>query len=360
MLEQLAEAFERKDYKTVAWLLNHLVKQMPQNPLVQFYVGRLYEETGKLEAAENAYRQLLRETTNPKIMTQARQGLGRIEAIAQQKRRDAIAQATAAPEDTEPGVLVLEAVSAEKKQVAAQQLARIVQIDPYTARLQLPSRGWRLYRTGPVGELRFYSQQMQQAEIPNFWANLADVRKLNVFRVSHFLSASPPSVVCENEHGQTGSLTFNWSEVRQQVQGLLPIFGEVIDQDARRQLQWKTQTQDYAQLIDLHLPSRHSILRLCDSNYQFGQGISFNPQPTQPNQATNRSHWNNLLHFLEGHLPQTPIWADFTDFAQTALDRTEILKSLKSHIDLFRREETLWDPAFQLYSGLVFLRGSKN
>jgi thioredoxin-like negative regulator of GroEL len=82
------------------------VKQMPQNPTVQLYVGRLHEETGKLEAAETVYRQLLRDATNPKIMSQARQGLQRLEAIAQKKRQQAIAQATASKEDTEAGVLV--------------------------------------------------------------------------------------------------------------------------------------------------------------------------------------------------------------------------------------------------------------
>lgn len=358
MLEQVAEAFERKDYKTVAWLLKNLVKQMPQNPTVQLYVGRLHEETGKLEAAETVYRQLLRDATNPKIMSQARQGLQRLEAIAQKKRQQAIAQATASKEDTEAGVLVLEALSQEAKQSAAQSLARIMQLDPYSARLQLPSRGWRLYRTGLVGEMRYYSQQLQQADIPCFWANLADIEKINVFKVSHFVSVTPQvSVVCENDRSQIGSLNFSWSEVRDRVEGQLPIFEEVVDQDAHHKLQWKTKTQDYAQFCDLHLPARRSILRLSDSSYQFPKGIPFNSQ--QSNQPTNRTNWNNLLIFLNQQLQQTPVWSDFNLFAQSALDYAEMLKRLKSHIHLFRREETLWDPAFQLYSGLVFLRSAK-
>jgi hypothetical protein len=107
---------------------------------------------------------------------------------------------------------------------------------------------------------------------------------------------------------------------------------------------------------------------LSDRNYQFQQGITFpqNPENTQhsePNlspqhQATTRSSWNNLLNFLNTQLPQTPVSSDFTHFAETALDFREMLGHLPSHIDLFRREETPWDPAFQLYSGLVFLKNT--
>jgi hypothetical protein len=66
-----------------------------------------------------------------------------------------------------------------------------------------------------------------------------------------------------------------------------------------------------------------------------------------------------LLDFLNRQVPQLPVWSDFTSFAQTALDYKEMLGHLPSHIDLFRREETLWDPAFQLYSGLVFLKNAQ-
>jgi hypothetical protein len=65
-----------------------------------------------------------------------------------------------------------------------------------------------------------------------------------------------------------------------------------------------------------------------------------------------------LLDFFNRQLPQTPVWSDFTTFAETAMDFKEMLGHLPSHINLFRREETLWDPAFQLYSGLVFVKDS--
>jgi thioredoxin-like negative regulator of GroEL len=157
------------------------VQQEPKNPLVRLYVGRLHEATGKLEAAETVYRQLLQDTTNPKIMAQARQGLGRVEAMEREQRQQALAQATADPRSTELGVLVLEPITAEAKQVAAQKFARIMQLDPYSARLQLPTRGWRLYRTGPVGELQFYVSSLRDADIPCFAASLADIQGTECF-----------------------------------------------------------------------------------------------------------------------------------------------------------------------------------
>lgn len=378
MIDQVADAFERKDYRTAARLLKQLVQQEPNNPLIRLYVGRLHEATGKLEAAEKVYRQLLQGTTNSKIMSQARQGLGRLAAIEQQQRRQALAEATADPSSTELGILVLEPISAEGKQSAAQRFARTMQIDAYTARLQLPSRGWRLYRTGPIGELQFYVSSLRNADIPCFAATLTDIQKINVFSIDYFsnseavtklgiLDSSTPqaTIICHNAEGQLGSLTFNWSEVTQRVEGLLPLFDAVVDMDIRRNLQRKTQTLDYVPFCDLHLPGRNSILRLCDRNYQFQKGVTLSSQQQTQNeqsqvrslhQTTTRSSWNNLLDFLNRQLPQIPIWSDFTHFAETALDFREMLSHLPSHINLFRREETPWDPAFQLYSGLVFLK----
>jgi hypothetical protein len=369
MIDQVAHAFERKDYKTAARLLKQLVKQEPKNPLVRLYVGRLYEVTDKLESAETVYRQLLRDTTNPKIMSQARQGLGRLEKIEQERRQKALAEATADPNSGEVGVLILEPINAELKAEAAQKFARVMKIDAYTARLQLPVRGWRLYRTGPVGELNFYVLSLRNASIPCFSATLSDIKKINVFSVHYFAEGSQSSqatVVCQNAQGQMGSLTFHWSEVTQRVEGLLPLFDEVVDRGPRGQLQRKTQILDYVQVCDLHLPGRNSILRLCDRNYQFQQGIAFSqnlpqgqhPQRQAPSrqQTTTRNSWNHLLDLLDQELPQIPVRSEFKTFAETAMDFREMLGHLPSHIDLFRREETFWDPAFQLYSGLTFVK----
>jgi len=370
MIDEVADALKCKEYKTAARLLKQLLRDEPDNPWVRLYLGRLYEETNKLEAAEDNYRQLLKNTTNPKIMSQARQGLGRLQAREQEQRQQALAQATATPGSQELGVFVLEAVATEVKQAAAQKFAQIMQLDPYSARLQLPSRGWRLYRTGAVGKLEFYASSLRQAEIPCFCAALADIRKINVFSLNYFseISYEGTTVVCRNSEEQLGSLTFNWSEVSQRVEGLLPLFEEVVDMDVRRKLQRKTKTLDYAQFCDLHLSSRNCIIRLCDRHYQFQQGIALDslnshskskglPELTLK-QGTTRSKWNSLLEFLNGKLPELPIWSDFTTFANTAIDYPDMLGHLPSCINLSRWEPTPWDPAFQLYSGLVFLKNS--
>ena len=358
MIEQVAAAFDRKDYREAARLVKEILKDSPENPMARLYVARIHEATGSLEKAEGVYRQLLRNTTNPKIVTQARQGLQRIEAIQKEKRQEAIAQAKADPSNAQLGVLVLEAVSSEAKQQAAQHFARIMNIDPYSARLTLQSRGWRLYRTGAIGELGFYGQQLLAADIPCFWITLADIEKINVFSVSYFQSINPqPTVVCHSQQGQLGSLSFSWREVNQLVQGQLPVFEEVVDLDFRKKLQRKVQTQDYLQFCDLHLQSRNCILRFWDSGYQFQQGVTF---VADPQQATTRINWNGLLDLLSSRLPQAKVWAEFTPFAESVLDKTELLDRVPSNINLFRREPTYWDPAFLFYCGLVFIKNLKH
>lgn len=357
MLSRVVAAFERQDYDTAAKVLQQLLKDSPQDPWVQFYWGQLHEVSGDLEAAATIYQQLLRHTINSKIMTLARQGWQRVEDLLKQQRQQALAQATADPINTQIGVLVLEPVPSEIKTVAAQKFAQIMQIDPYTARLVLPSRSWRLYRSGAIAQLRFLGQQLRACSVPCFWATLAQIQKIRVFQVNYFQSATPDAtVVCQNEQGQLGSLTFNWSEVSQRVTGLLPIFEQVVDLNVRGKLQRKTQTQDYAQFCDLHLPNRNCILRLCDRSYQFHHGMMLCEQQSQPSsQMTTRINWNHLISFLDKQ-HSGAIWSDFTPFAQTALEQIDSLGDFESHIHLLRRDETPWDWAFHLYSGLVFVK----
>ncbi|MHC0064653.1 tetratricopeptide repeat protein [Nostoc sp. UIC 10890] len=356
MIEQVAIAFEHKDYQTAAKLLKQLLVESPEHPWVQYYLGRLHEVSEKHQDAEKIYRQLLRDTRNAKIVTLAREGLRRLQEMELEERQRAISQAKSEPNNTELGVLVLEPLSNEMKAEASRKFAQIMQLDPYTARLLLPSRGWRLYRTGQVGELKFYGKQLQQAGIPCFWATIAQIQQIQVYQVKYFQECTPQTtVVCRNEANQLGSLTFDWSEVTARVVGLLPIFEEVVDRDVRGKLERKTQTQDYAQFCDLHIPGRRSILRFDDSGYEFQEGLEIIPQASQ---NTIRINWNILSSWIDQQLPQVKIWSDFTSFADTTLDQTEMLSHIKSHIHLLRREQTNWDSAFQLYSGLILLKNT--
>ena len=365
-LEKIAAAFDRKDYREAAQLVSVLLNQSPQNPWGQVYLGRLHEVSGKLEAAETVYRQLLRNALNPKIADQARQGLQRLQAIVKEKREKAIAQAKADPQNAEPGILIIEPVSAETKAEAAKHFARIMELDPYTARLQLPTRNWRLYRTGTMADLSVYVAELQQVGIPAFCVSIAKSQQIRVFRVCYFLSDSPrATAVCKDESNQIGQINFNWSEVAQRVEGMLPIFKKYAEFDILHgEVEYKEQTHEYAHICDLHLPRRRCILRLLDQTYEFQQGVSLTPPQQVPlgrgvtaNSSNFSSNWNGLVNFLNRQLPESKVWSDFTPFAEAAINRADLLRPVKSYIDVFRRTESNWDPAFELYSRLVFLRG---
>ncbi len=360
-LPDITQAMNIKDYRTATKLIQQLESSARQNPLIQLYIAQIYEGTNKLPKAQALYRQLLQDPSNPKVMNQARQGLKRLENWEAVQRQSAIAQAKTDPGGSNLGLLILEGIdeggSPEEKQtqrqLAAQKFAKIMQLDAYSARLQLPSTGWRLYRTGAVGEMNFYRQQLEAVGIPSFAAAAGDINQVNVFTGHYLKSDTPPTVICANDQGQVGSLSFQWSEVSQQVVGLLPWFEEVYALDVRRQMQHKTETLDYIQICDLHLPERNSIIRLCDRHYQFAEGVFFSPQQAS-SQTTVRTNWNNLLTFINQSLPGKPQWSNFTTFGETAIDFGEFLKHIPPHLHLSRPEATPWDAAFQLYSGLVF------
>jgi hypothetical protein len=365
MLEEIAAAFERKDYQTAAKHVSELLKQSPDHPWGRLYRARLHEVSGQVEAATGGYRQILQETTNPKIAIQARQGLHRLEAAMQVQRQAEVVQAKAAdPTASESGLLVLEGVAGDDRAAASQQLASIMQLDAYSARLQIPNRGWRIYRLGAIGELQFYGQHLRAAKIPAFWVKLAEVQALPVFSILYFQAyESTVKVICQNSQGQKGALSFTWAEVKQQVEGLIPIFEQVVDANLRDglqriQRQRKLETQDYAHVCDLHLPHRQCILRLCDLTYQFHEGINFLPvrEVGEVDRTTNRLYWNSLRRFLTQYLPDRPLWSDFTPFAESTLNQALLLKSITPHLTLLGQEDSLWSPAFQLYSSLAFWR----
>jgi tetratricopeptide (TPR) repeat protein len=356
MLDKIATAFDRQDYKTAAQLLKAFLKESPQNPWGHLYRGRLYEVSGKAAEAREVFQKLLRDVPNPKLSAQARRGLQRLDEQDAKQR----AQAIADPRDTELGMLILEGIPSESRTAAAQAFAQILKIDAYTARMQFPSKGWKLFRTGAIGELKLYGNQLRQANIPAFWATLSEIQSLPIFQVKYFEEFEPAIAICENEKGQVGTLKFEWSEITQQVDGMLPIFEQVVDSSIKEEIQRqrKDETQDFARICDLHLPKRGCILRICDWTYQFDQGIDFgmDEDTIRLDQAINRLHWNRLMEFLRDQIPEKILYSEFTNFAETAIDFGVLLKRLPS-IDLFGQEASLWNPAFNLYSGLAFIWG---
>jgi len=368
MLDQIAKAFERKDYRTAQNLLKSFLQKEPQNPWGRLYAGRLYEERGKPDLAEPIYRQLLRKAEHPKIVSQARSGLQRLqsqkEAQEQQRRQQAIAQATKDPHQAKPGLLIIEPVVGEGRKAAAKEFARIMNLDSYSAQRQLPGRFWRLHRTGNIGELGVYGEELRSVGIPAFWVNLEKIEQLRVFRVQSISELGKSvSLMCHDESNQLGTLSFEWSEVAQRVTGNLPIFESVVMLDGKGKPERVERTQDYVYLCDLHLPQRNCLLRFCDRSFEFHRSVGILPPDIPPSQLSARLQWNSLMQVMVTSLPQTPLWSDFTPFAETVLQEAKIVADsrnlfgeIRPHIDIFRRAETDWDRAFALYSGLVFFR----
>jgi hypothetical protein len=367
MIKEVAEAIERQDYATADRLIQELQAVQTDNLWLQFYDARLREISGELAIAEGKYRELLPLTTHPKLMNQIRQGLARLETIEkaeieqqQQQRKTALQQAKSDPNNHETGVLILEPIAPEAKQVAAKEFARIMGLDPYTARLQLPSRSWRLYRVGAIGELQVYAHDFQEAGIPSFCTPISELASPHICLVQYFPPADgQATIVYHSTPNHEETFSFQWSEVTARVEGLLPIFGECVDVDARRNQIRKIGVLDYAQVIDLHLQQRNTILRICDRHYDFQQGIAFTRRAVgQEMQTTNRDNWNHLDRYLQEKLPEVPVWSEFKPFAETTADFYEMLKAIDPCLDLLRIEESYWDTAFQLYSGLIFLEKS--
>jgi tetratricopeptide (TPR) repeat protein len=352
MLDQVAAAVDRQDYRTAAQLLKALLKQSPHDPWVQFYAARVQEAAGKLDAADRIYRQLLRDSSQRKLIAQARQGIERIAAL-----RTPPSLAEESPQSAEQGFLVLESVTGDARPQAVQALAQATQVDRYTAQLLLPNRGWRLYRAGSVRELQALGQTLRSAGLPTCWATRSELNAIQVFQVQSVQQVAPKvTIVCRNQQAQLGQLSFDWVEVTQQVQGLLPIFEQVVDLGYRDRLERREKTQDYSQICDLHLPQRRCILRFQDSQYDFEAGIALlsSPVTLQPH-PTLRAQWNQVLQGLNQRLPQAPVWSDFTAFGESAADFAAPLDRLPSQVRILRQVGTHWDTAFELYSRLIFL-----
>ncbi len=377
MLEEAASALNRQDYQTAAKLIAVLIVERPNDYQVQLYAAQLDEATEQLDRAVEIYRSLLQSAVNLKITAEARQGIQRIEQLQSQAQADALRRARLGYGDNpEPGFLVLESMSAEHKQAVFKKFAAIMEIDLYSAKLQLPSRGWRLYRLGQMGELQFYRDRLLEAEIPCFCVSRHDTQQMFVFQVGHLQAFQPKGeIVCTDDRGEFRTFNFNWSEVTQVVTGMLPIFEEVMELDAHNRTFRKPKILDYVNICDLQLRNRRSIFRLCSQTYNFceyKQSLSrhrhehgdFSNQlstdlvlPTaQRLPATSRDNWKNLMSQINEQVAHLHTQHNFTPFAETAIGYPELMGHIDPHLELLRRADSLWDRAFHLYSTLSMCR----
>jgi hypothetical protein len=159
---------------------------------------------------------------------------------------------------------------------------------------------------------------------------------------------------CVSEHGEKLKMGCAWSEVKQIVTGLLPIFEEITEVTAsttRTNIRHKSKILDYVQICDLHVPSKNLILRFCNQNYSFQQEVG-----DGLGSITSRENWQQLLSQIHKKTSQAKLWSDFTPFAETALAYPEMLQKITAHVPLARRKNSLWDQAFQMYSSLIFVK----
>ncbi|MEO0456842.1 MAG: tetratricopeptide repeat protein [Cyanobacteria bacterium P01_A01_bin.114] len=356
MHELVAAALEHQDFKRAAQLIKKWRKVSPKDPLTLLYIAKLQEETLQFDAAEKTYLKFLKLVNSPKLMGQAREGLRRVQKAREASREQALEESKALLGSDEPGLLLLEPPA--DRQQAAQGLAKILKIDPYTARLQLPSQGMRLQRIGPIGELQYFGESLQKVGLPTYWARVDAVKQIQTFQIKHFKALTPQAtVVCQSSQGQLGTIQFDWSEITQRIGGQLPIFEQVADIGPWGKPMRKEQTQDYAQLLDLHLHDRKIVLRLCDRTYEFQKSVALMPNsPSDLIQRTTRIRWNALLQHIHSAVTG-PLDSDFKHFGQGALEFIDLLPYIHPHLEIDRRAPSNWDPAFHLYSALRFLKG---
>ncbi len=365
LLDDVAQAFDRKDYRSATIALKQLWQLQPENPQVQLYRGKLYEIAGNLTQASNTYKQLLKAVSTPKIMAQARQGLDRVVLLDQEQRRREVALSISAPDQDQQGILILEAIDPTHRTAAAQALAQIMNVDPYSARTHMPSRGWRIYRMGPIGEMKLYGQQLQAKSIPCFWVKSASFELPQLFQVQVVQAETPKvELVCVNSEGKTGAVSFDWSEVGQWVKGRLPILDRPLEFDPlRREISLrsrKEEVRDFALVLDIHLPARNCILRFCDRNYRFDQGVDFTPDIPLA-QTVTRSQWNGIVEWIDTELKPlntATLWDDFNAFRETAIEFPHLLKAIDPGFYLQGQENSRFNPTFHLYSLLAFCKKS--
>jgi hypothetical protein len=366
LLARVQAALGEEDYASMRQLLREWQKLEPRNPWLHFYVARWYEGTEKYEEAEKRYRQLLKGSDIPKVITQSRQGLKRLEQRLLQLKQQAIAAEKATADGEEYGLFIIEPIALSAKKEAAQHFAEVMQTDVYSASLQLPTKSWRLFRTGTLGELRFYANALLQGNIPGFCLSVEQLKMIQVLQVRAIQQLEPELVVqCVDMAQQEVTLTFDWTDIHRTVEGLIPLFEESLEKDSRGKSYYKTKVLDYAQFWDLHVGDRYTILRLNDQHYQFKQGIPFlnaiqNDHKIE--QHSIRQNWNNLKTTLTQKLANTQTWTDFKAFAPHTADFPELLRKIEPHTHLFRQEAhktTHWDPAWQLYSTIVFAKSTQ-
>ncbi|KPQ35712.1 MAG: hypothetical protein HLUCCA11_09095 [Phormidesmis priestleyi Ana] len=350
----LAAASTASDYSQIAKWLKQWQANEPRNLLIRLYAAQLQERTNRLEAAEKNYLELLKQTPSSKIMSQARAGIQRVQQQQAAIKAKALSEAKQVVGGDEVSILAIAAPPASQRQQTLEGIAKVFDLDAYTARLKVPASGFRIHRIGPWGEISFFAQALKQVHVTTLAVQVSKVKALPIFQICYFEAIAPqPIVICKNTAGQLGRLEFSWAEITQQVSGQLPIFEQVADIGHWGRTVHQEKVQDYIQVIDFHLKERQIVLRLCDRLYQYQKGVSL----TQQSELNSRILWNHLQAHLQQSIKASH-QNDFSRFSKGALEFIDILPPIHPYLDIDRRAPSHWDQAFHLYSGLCYFETS--
>ena len=260
--------------------------------------------------------------------------------------------------------MLLKPVPLNQKQALATKLATILNTDPYTARLTLPSIEFRILRHGLTTQMGMLHQFLIAAGIMSDHLPLKAIQSVQVYDVL-YIEAVEPNLVVQvrdpNRPGHANQMVFQWPHIQRSVDALLPLLEDVIDFNSQRKITHKITTQDHAQILDLHLQNNQGILRFYDAGYQFNQGMLLvktdNPR-TILDTKTSWAQWRGLKQLISQYLPPVPEYHQFDHFASSTVEQIELLTKIDAQIHLLRRHECYWDQAFHLYSALHYLQQS--
>jgi len=364
--------FSHQQFSDASATLQQLLSDYPDDPQLQILQGRLYDVTGKTEAAEAIFRRLLKSPLPARLIAQARQGLLAIEIAevnARQAKIDAFLKLSGG---SSLAYLAILPVTEELKTFAIAKIARIFRTDPYTARFKIPNRAPKIIRTGTLAEMQAYGEDIQSYGIGAIWLSIEAITQIPVYTVEYFSQSQ--NIQLSNQQSNLkikaiagiNEITFEAKDVISRVEGILPTFGEVVVVNAKHKLARKEQILDRVHICDLHLfsysvngerASGGCILRFHDNQYRFDLGLNLPVERSLKHIApTVQEHWTELTKWLDQTMPSVEIVNDFQSFADMSLTCPEFLEAIaETHITLERAKPSLWDNCFQLYSSTVFL-----
>ena len=365
-MQDLIAAFESQfsdqQFSEAAATLQQLLSEYPDDPQLQILQGRLYDATGKTEAAEAIFRRLLKAQLPARLIAQARQGLLSIEMAEVKARQTKIDAVLKLAGGSSLAYLAILPVAEELKTFAIAKVARIFRTDPYTARFKIPNRAPKIIRTGTLAEMQAYGEDLQGYGIGAIWLSIEAIAQIPVYEIEYFSQQNNLKI---KAIAGINEITFEAQDVISRVAGILPTFGEVVVVNAKHKLARKEQILDRVHICDLHLRSYRvngegvsggCILRFHDNQYRFDLGLNLPVERSLKHIApTVQEHWTELTKWLDRIMPSTKISNDFQNFAEMSLTYPEFLEAIaETHITLERTKPSLWDNCFQLYSSTVF------